>query len=419
MLKKKFIFIFIIAALTWLISVYLHDPGTPVLVDQTGLKYSDIIHGVFYTRFKYDSIKEWFNDTAFRDFIKGEYKCPLPYIDYHFEYPPVIGFLWYASTCVAFSYTRILDNAARLHYYIQALFILVFTILCSITLSKISQRVSLGNLRYLLLLSPTMVIYLVYNWDIIAITLALLGVLAFINKKYLLSGILLGASFSTKLLTAGIAYYFFTKLVITNRDWAKTARYLVGFILTGVIPFAALYILSPRGFMEMLQHHASWYCENCLYMVLVNDIWSPLHRKLSISIIASYVLLLTLLLTPRNEDFSKSDLEYIFVYGSILVLFNYVFSPQMLIMVTPLAILVLKRELLVEYIIADISNALLIIAFFHELYIGGNPWTLGSLTQDFALARNILFLLILIQVTLTIAWHKLKEVSNSPNLNSA
>lgn len=417
---KNFSILIALITSTWVISLILHDPGLPAILDQTGFKYSDIVHGLFYTRFRVDSSREWFNDKSFTEFIRGVYRCPKPYIDYHFEYPPLIGLLWFTSTCISFNYFYgvSIDDVARVHYYIQSSIILIFSITCSISLYKLGGLMGIRWPRYLLLLSPSMILYLIYNWDIIAISLAILGVLMYLKKKYTLSGILLGASFSTKILTIGVAYYLFLKST-NRRRFIDVAKYVLGFTLTGVLPFLVLYVLSPHGLHRMIQHHLSWYCENCLYSVLIRDIWSPLHRKLFISIATSYVLATTLLLIPRDEYLGEVDSSYLFIYLVPLILFNYVFSPQMFILITPIAILALGSRLLVEYIVADVSNALLILMFFNELRARGDPWKWGSLTQDFALIRNLLLLFILIQVLSSIINKRLRETPSIPDFYSS
>lgn len=392
-----------LSLLVWSISTYLHDPATPVIMELWGLKYSDVVYGVFYQRFSPSAEKYWFSKEKFAAFIQGSYFCPMPYLDYHFEYPPLTGFTWALSTCMAFTISRDLNTAARIHYYAQAASNLVFLLLYALALNKIALKTRQKSSRIAFALTtPTLIIYLVYNWDIIAITLALLGILAMIDGKYLKGGALLGASFSTKLLTAGVAYYFFVKLIFTDKKLRRLLEYLLGFSLTGLLPILLLYLTTPQGFFKLIEHHATWYCENCIYMLLVQDIWSPLHKYFYLVFSGLYVVVLTVLLTARRGQHLELDVKYAYAYISALIVFNYVFSPQMLIMILPLAMLTLNGVSLIEYAVADLFNAMLIVEFFAEMQRGGNPWTLCSSTQLIALTRNILVLLPLLQTTLTL-----------------
>ncbi|MEM4661781.1 MAG: hypothetical protein QXQ73_03760 [Desulfurococcaceae archaeon] len=397
----------VLSLLVWSISTYLHDPATPVVMELWGLKYSDVVYGVFYQRFSPSAGKFWFNGEKFAAFIRGDAFCPIPYIDYHFEYPPLTGFTWALSTCIAFAVSRDLNTAARLHYYVQATFSLAFLLAYASTLNKLALKTRQKPLRAVFaLITPTLILYLVYNWDIATISLALLGMLALTDQRYLEGGLLLGASFSAKLLTAGIAYYFFVKLAFINRKFHHLFKYTLGFSLTGLLPLLLLYVIAPQGFFKFIEHHATWYCENCIYMVFIQDIWSPLHRYLYPVFSGLYVAVLTKLLLARYEPRVELDIRYAYAYTSALIVFNYVFSPQMLIVLLPLAVLALKGFLLLEYAIADLFNAALIVEFFAEMQRGGNPWILGSSAQLMALTRNILVLLLLLQITLILYGYK-------------
>ena len=87
-------------------------------------------------------------------------------------------------------------------------------------------------------------------------------------------------------------------------------KYIIGFVSTGVLPFIILYIIAPRGFLDFINHHASWYCENCLYLPIINDIWSPLHRILYFSIAGFLVLVLTRMLLKGGNSVLLMDGYY-------------------------------------------------------------------------------------------------------------
>lgn len=386
-----------IVVIMWVVSTYFHDPETLIPFNMFGFKYTDIVHGLFGTIFKEGS-ERWLNPIAYSEFLSGGYKCFIPYIDYKLEYPPLIGLLWYASTCVAFNLTSDLQVAARIHYYIHAGVLLVFTVLNAFVVSEMVQVFRRRWIRVLLLLSPTMIIYLVYNWDIIAVSLAIMGLLLFVRRRYLEAGLLMGASFSAKILTIGIAFYLFLKLVST-RNLRKATRYIIGFTSTGMLPFIMLYLVAPQGFNAFIEHHRTWYCENCLYMIFIGDIQSEMHRKLFVYLSSGFILLLSLLLPPRKEEMEDIDLDAVFVYGTIPILFNYVFSPQMMVIILPLALLAVDTYLVGGYLLTDTINASLILLFFHELSSGGHPWTGSSMTQFAATLRNMTLLFILLMKT--------------------
>ncbi|MEM4490333.1 MAG: hypothetical protein QXK41_04160 [Desulfurococcaceae archaeon] len=412
--NEKLVFLIILPIIAWALSTYLHDPSTQVLMGNFGFKYSDIVYGLFYTIFRPGNIDKWYNASTYVNFLNSQYKCPVPYVDYKFEYPPVIGVLWYASTCIGFMISSNVESSARVHFYINSFVLLVSFILTSITLYKITTKIHSSGMKeyhkHLLLITPTTVIYLVYNWDIIAALFAVLGVWFFINRKYFKAGVSLGLSFSTKILTAGLIFYFLVKLLTTNEgNEHRLVKYLIGLTLTGIVPFMALYIITPQGFTDFINHHASWYCENCLYLPLSRNIYSDLNRRLYFSIGTCLMLIIATLLAPWKNIELKQDTLYYLATIMTLIIFNYVFSPQMMLMITPFAILALNKPFLYVYLLADFFNALIIILFFTE----PNPWVFGSNTQYVAFARNIILLFLLVYVLVEIIRNKLNTLNTT------
>ena len=87
--------------------------------------------------------------------------------------------------------------------------------------------------------------------------------------------------------------------------------------------------------------------------------------------------------------------ELLFASTATPIVLNYVFTPQMMLMITPMAVLALSGPALIAYSIADAANSLIIVSFFRDL-VNSNPWTLEGLTQKIALLRNITLLVLLI-----------------------
>ncbi len=385
-----------------LISIYMHDPETEILFGNFGFKYNDIVHGLANSIFT--SSNKWFNTSIYHNFRNGYYKYPVPYIDYKFEYPPVVGLIWYLSTSTAFAYSNSLKEAIRLHYHIHAIVITTFYAVLVYSLYLLLKTTQRSIFRLLVFLLPSTFTYMIYNWDIITIAFATLGVLLVLREKYFLSGLLQGFSISTKILTVGISFYYIIKFLIVEKKKEPGLKFLAGFAVSGVLPFILLYVISPKGFLEFLYHHSSWYCENCIYLLIIQDIFSRFHLVFFytiITIIASTFLLFEL---PWRNISIQEEFKYLFLAVMSLILFNYVFSPQMLLIITPLAILTLKSLELVIFMLVDVFNALIIYTFFKY----PNPWFFGSVTQNMALTRNLLLLLLFITNTASITKTKLK-----------
>jgi len=399
MVVRSAVALLVVVSLSISLSYYLHDPQTPVV--QTGLKYSDIVHGVFNTRFNPGDTRFWFKVDRFEALMKGYRLCPIPYVDYKFEYPPLVGLLFLVSTCTGImvglpkvyspeDYGELVNRVLLIHYRIQAITISLAFLVMMLLVASLLKSYGAGRWRaFLIPLLPSTTVYMIYNWDVLAALFLVASLYFYVRGDYRLSGLMAGLSVSTKLLTVVAGLSLAATLAL--RDRRGLTGYTVAFILSGVTPYALLYIISPEGFIEFVNHHAGWYCENCIYMPLIRDIWSPLHR-----VLASFAIGFTVAVVLVASTRSSTKLpELLFASTATPIVLNYVFTPQMMLMITPMAVLALSGPALIAYSIADAANSLIIVSFFRDL-VNSNPWTLEGLTQKIALLRNITLLVLLI-----------------------
>ncbi|MEM1701703.1 MAG: glycosyltransferase 87 family protein [Desulfurococcaceae archaeon] len=412
MVFKKSLFILIVVALSTAFSTYLHSPDTPIIYNY-GLKYSDILHGVFYRILRAST---WFDFKLYVDFLYRDLVCPIPYVHYQFEYPPFIGLIWYISTCTGFHIAtgtlathgyHYLETAGKWHFYIQALIIAIFMVITVITMFELAKIYQARFNPVLFTILPSTIVYLVYNWDIIAVAFALLSIYMLEKKRPFLAGVLIGMAISTKILPIGIALWFFLEMLFLRRKILSLCKYIGGAVLTGVFPFIAIWLMAPHGFTYMIFHHAEWYCENCLYLPIIRDIYSSVHRVLYPVSIILFTTFITKVST-RGRYKEQRRPVYLFLFQTAFILFNYVFTPQMMLMISPLALIAIEKlALIFVYLITDFLNAVLIIVFFNELFSSGAPWFFGSLTQHVSTARNLLLLSIILNYLLEISGYSL------------
>ncbi len=432
-IDKRLVALVVVAIAIAITSSYLHHPSTPKLFDIWGLKYSDIVYGVFYSIFgtetlsSYQKVSErWFHPEVLERLASGTKLCPLPYVDYKFEYPPLVGALWGLTSCIAIhlvfpehytrlDYPELIDQAATLHFELQTAILGVSLVFLAYTLYRIAELAEVSWRRVLLfLILPSTVIYLAYNWDILAATLMVGGLYAFLKKKYAMSGVLFGLAIDAKLLPVAPALILLYELIQRkprDEENEPLVNYTTSLAITALAPFALLILLAPHGFSAMIQHHASWYCENCIYMLISpEDLWSPIHRIMAMVLIP----LSLLLLATRPLDTPRATLTVSAAAITGTILFNYVFTPQMMLMISPLLVLTVPTDIdLSAIVIADIANAATILLFFEDSYLRSvlapilgigtqyNPWTLDSPTQWAAQLRNILLLIIWIILVAT------------------
>jgi len=168
-----------------------------------------------------------------------------------------------------------------------------------------------------------------------------------------------------------------------------------------------MYLLSPTGFTAFINHHLSWYCENCIYLPLIRDIWSDLHRRLYFAIAATFAIAFPLLIPPWRSMKTETEWKYLFAAITTLVLFNHVFSPQMILLISPFAALALNPGVYLVYGLCDTANALIILTFFQY----SKPQEFGSIPQYMATMRNLILLILFFYVAGSIVKERVENTS--------
>lgn len=428
-----------ISVLTIAVSTYMHKPREVSILNNPGLSYSDIVYGLYNPIFvdivtpnglpNYQKINEkWFREDVAMKLMTTRI-CPIPYLDYKFEYPPIVGALWFVSTCISFTltfsptyssveYYLLVKKAGDVHYYIQSFFISASLIISIIYMYKLSKTLNKSWSRVALFaVLPSTILYLIYNWDMITAMFILMSIYYLYNKKFFLSGLLLGLSISTKLLPLILAIaviYDLIQKTFINKEYVHTlSRFALG-VVVGLIPYIIMIAISYNGFTYFIQHHAQWYCENCLYLLITKDIWNPYNRVLSMLFIFLALIITMTIDVQYDEMFCLCTISLISLVISTAL--NYVFSPQMMLMLTSIAVLILNLKQLLFLIVADLANFGIMALFFKDaearswlierlgvrVRITQNPWDIDSPVQMLATIRNVILILLMVDLIYTL-----------------
>ncbi|MEM1632881.1 MAG: hypothetical protein QXQ36_01000 [Sulfolobales archaeon] len=366
--------ILILMFLTVFVSVYLHG----VL-----MYYSDIY-------------------SILLDRSRGDTIYGIPYIDFRFEYPPLVGGLWALSSLI----TRIIhtEDPVRFHMYMLFTFNALFYVAYVYAISRLLRYVGGDMLRTILSISSfSMVYYLMYNWDIVAVSLALLSLLYMFRDRYILSSILAALSVLAKVFTAplflALLYYSYKKNDLTR---GFKALILSLFIVLGVVSLMLVFI--PRIYDYFFVYHSNWYCENCFYILFTDNIWDPGFRILSMVLMLVVPLLVSATIMSFKSPLDTNTKVYTLSFLSIasLISFSYVYSPQMNIMILPLY-LVLKGLALIMMIASDFLNMLIMVLWFKTdlftQYLGippSDPHLRTSPIQWISFTRIVLLWIVII-----------------------
>ncbi len=434
--------VFLVLAIVFILSFIIHMPrDLQVLLFGKQLVppiYTDIVNGVYDPLFRNSevclnietgNVDRWINIDALQSFCAGEKIYPLPYIDYKFEYPPIIGALWAASTYLAYLLAGLNSiEGLSIHYIFNslALGIAAFVLLRYFMLFMLRFRND--SQRYLLpiayIVMPSFIVYSIYNWDLIPAAMTIAGLWKlFYERKHFQGGLLIGLAASAKVFPIVIAAIVLYELY-SRKKFTDLKRHLYG-VIVGLTPYLILILVSPTGFNEFIKHHASWYCENCIYMYITYDIWSPYNRVLAFTFIVISLSIIALAYTRGHEEYYLVGKMGLALVSAIVL--NYVFSPQMILLITPFILLYIQKyREFVFYSIADLSNALIMMLWFKEMelrrilsFLGipieYNPWAPDSPIQILAFTRNIILILLVI----TIASRLLTIKHQKPQASSA
>ena len=301
-----------------------------------------------------------------------------PYISFSFEYPPISGFVTYLS--------MILGGEIEGYYLIFSTVIFIFYIILIESVRRIiSRRNGFDELVILFLaMSPSMIIYMVYNFDAIFISLVILSLLLLEARRLRWSAIALGAAALTKFMS-----FILLPVIVPHIEGKRNrvAYILISIGLFGIVN-AILYVLNPAIFPQTYLHHAEWGLEDSWLIYLFPNEGSWNTAKLMSFILMAYALL-KVYLSKVGDIYERCFMAF-----TAFLLTNYVFTPQMILWLLPF--LAIMGWIPWPYFIMEFANAGIILTWFSV----PDPVKAYSLPQNLALLRAITLFILLIQVYL-------------------
>jgi hypothetical protein len=299
----------------------------------------------------------------------------VPYIEVPFEYPPLAGFLTFLSAALS-------SNITSYYSIFSAVILAFYMLMLEVVIRLCEERgIGLEHALILLCLSPSMILYSIYNYDVIFASLLMLSLFLLIRGRPTPSAIAFSAAALVKL-TNIIALPFILLHVERWRDRIKYASISLGvFAAVNLV----LWALNPKFIDGTYLYHVRWGLENAWYLILFPNSGSWDTAKLFGMLLMVYGLLKVYL-------HDGADLiQRIFMALSVFLLTNYVFTPQMLLWLPPL--LAVRGSLPIPYFFLDLANAGIIILWFET----PNPLSADSPPQLLALLRAGLLFIILLE----------------------
>ncbi|MEX0567974.1 MAG: hypothetical protein Q6363_002300 [Candidatus Njordarchaeota archaeon] len=395
----------VIASFVWLLSYFIHAPtafgGTWIYSDITGL-------------------------LATRGIIYAD-RLLIPYIDYHFEYPPIVALLFILSNlAILVIPISMISLRWLIAYTVMSILLFLHAIGTVYLLFKLSKYTDKKPIRILLcfILAPSFLIFSNYNWDLVGIFYGLLGLYFFLENKRLLSFVSFGLAMAGKIIPGIIALAPVAQIFVEyiEKEKAKnnhlvpkkylfaifhSFKYLIVTATVFMVANLPFIILNFEAWYSgLILHHAGWYIEDS-WLILIFSAGSPYAKIVSIALSICFTVITFLLLISKNIQKEQRIFYGSAAFMSGYLFSNYVYTPQMNLMLLPLLIFVP-----IEYVIIfvfDALNALIILTWFSFKNIYSlfhididNPIHPLSIPQIAASIRCFLLLAILFMIYLEI-----------------
>jgi len=248
------------------------------------------------------------------------------------EYPPLTGLTaWLISFVTP-------DSSHNWFFNLNVLLLIIMFIISAVIVKQLAPKY-----LYLLPASPAVVASLFINWDLLAVTSALLAIYYFENKRFELSSIWLGISIATKffpiVLLLPIAVIFYRR-----RQYREFIRYFFATIIIWLavnLPIALFYFDGWWRFIKLnLERGADF--GSIWYGLSLLGINTPalnlIYPLISIGLFAA----LTIYLVRLKQIPTLAQIAFFAVF--IFTTVSKVYSPQYVLWLTPLAVIALTNS---------------------------------------------------------------------------
>jgi uncharacterized membrane protein len=333
-------------------------------------------------------------------FGEGLSSGKVPYFDHPVEYPVLIGA---AMEAVAWLVRSVSDPVTRGTDFFEVT-VAVLTVFAAAAV--LATGYLAGPARrwtaLLVALAPGLVLASFINWDLIAMSLATLGLAAWAARRHVLAGVLLGLAIATKfypLLFFGPLLLLCLRAGRMRAFWTTTGSAAAAWLAVN-LPIA---IMAFSGWSEFYRLNSSrdadwgsiWYFfETEHWPVVGNPQLGTLNGMSSLAFAAEVVLIAVLALAaPRRPRLP----QLCFLTLAAFLLVNKVWSPQYVIWLVPLA--VLARPRLWSYALWQLAEVGYFFAIWaYLIFVLSGPAAPGSIGPGLyftaLLARSVTVLLL-------------------------
>ena len=312
----------------------------------------------------------------------------IPYYQFTFEYPVLVGILVYLASSIRL---YVPDLSLELNYYVLAMdaVLYVFTIGTVLIVYKIVDLAGLEKARIwkAFLIVPSFLMFTVYNWDIIAIFFATLSIYLYMKDEKSKSWLSLGLGISAKLYPCMLIPVY----MLEESSWKGRLKALAAPLAVFVALNLPFIVANFSGWLETWKFHAGWGIEDSWLVFLFNQMDPNAHYLALVVLLYLVYKGVTGTLRKQYKDRPTRLIERSFLMNVAWLIGSYVVTPQMGLMLLPFYVLIPSISLPIIYV-AEIMNALIIVLWFSSPLNLGNPTSPASPVQWFATGRQLIWL---------------------------
>lgn len=281
----------------------------------------------------------------------------FPYLEKPIEYPVLMGLLIH--------FTGFIGQSPAGYYIFNSVLLIFFTALATYFLYKITPEQNRKRLWQFWIFAPSMFIFAVYNWDMLALLFVILAFYFMAKNKDGWAAFFLALGFCSKF----YPIIYLPILIVKNPNWKNALK------LTSIFLFSFL-ILNSFFMLVNFNGWSYFYTLNNLRNSNPDSIWTIVRfifRGLDVSTINWLSLLLFgssylfILWKYRPSASSGQDtIKLCFLATLLFLTFNKVFSPQYLLWLLPFFVLIpqIKKSWIYTLEFSNLATFFIILPWF-------------------------------------------------------
>ena len=341
----------------------------------------------------------------------------MPYVQFRFAYPAIIGFLVYLTSGLARMFSS--DPFVAVDYYVcfMDLILAAFTLGTVYYVYRICGVVRRETSRIwkAFLVSPTFLLYPLFNWDMIAVFFTVLAVWYMLQGRMRYAAVSLGFGIATKIYPAMLL----PVLMAEEKTWkARLTALALAALIFGTLNTPLLILNSSLWWRSSTFQVSSWGLEATWLMLFFNR-FDKTAYVVGFAVML-YLVYKGLVETSRKKYPNVSDriFQRSILMSLAWLLGSFIVPPQMALMLLPFYVLVPQVPLVLIYL-EGIFNILIIPLYqYTVISLHMDARTAASPAQWSAATRQAIWLLIFIHLiyrkqTTALANRLLKALSKS------